>query len=110
MPAIVPAVFAFLLLAAHFYRAGIVVLVPVCVALAAVACLRRTWAQRAAQFALLLASLEWIRTAFAFIAERVALDRPWTRLAVIMAAVTAFTLLAAALLQTARARRWYSRG
>lgn len=110
MLAIVPAVLAFLLLAAHFYRAGAMLLVPVCVVLAVVVCLRRTWAQRAAQAALVLGSLEWIRTLFAFAADRVALGRPWGRLALILGAVVAFTLLAAWLLQTARARRWYSGG
>jgi hypothetical protein len=110
VPAIVPAVLAFLLLAAHFYRAGLIVLVPVSVALAVIVCLRRTWAQRVAQAALVLGSLEWIRTLFAFAADRVALGRPWGRLAVILGAVVAFTLLAAWLLQTARARRWYSGG
>jgi hypothetical protein len=107
---IVPAVLAFLLLAAHFYRAGAMLLVPVCVVLAVVVCLRRTWAQRAAQAALMLGSLEWIRTLFAFAADRVALGRPWARLAVILGAVVAFTLLAAWLLQATRARRWYAAG
>jgi hypothetical protein len=109
--AIVPAVVAFLLLAAHFHRAGATLLVAVCVALAVVVCLRRpSWAPRVAQVALVLGSLEWIRTLFAFAADRVALGRPWARLAVILGAVVAFTLLAAWLLQTARARRWYSGG
>jgi hypothetical protein len=108
--AIVPAVLAFLLLAAHFHRAGATLLVPVCVALAVLVCLRRTWAPRVAQAALVLGSLEWIRTLFAFAADRVALGRPWARLAVILGAVVAFTLLAAWLLQTPRARRWYSGG
>jgi hypothetical protein len=108
MLAIVPAVLALLLLAAHFYRAGAMLLVPVCVALAVVGCVRRTWAKRVAQAALVLGSLEWIRTLFAFAADRVALGRPWGRLAVILGVVVAFTLLAAWLLQTERARRWYS--
>jgi hypothetical protein len=107
--ALVPAVLAFLLLAAHFWRAGSFALAGAAVALAALTFVRRPGAALAAQVALAVASLEWMRTLFAFAAARVAMDRPWTRLAVILGAVAAFTLLAAWLLRSARARRWYAR-
>lgn len=109
MPAVLPAVFAFALFAAHCWRAGFVPLAMLACALAALVFVRRPWAALVAQAALVLASLEWVRALFAFAAERVAQGRPWTRLALILGAVIAFTLACAWLLRSARAKRWYAR-
>lgn len=110
LPAVLPAVFAFLLFAAHAWRAGLFPVASVALVLAAVTLVRRPWAAPVAQVALVLASFEWIRTLFAFAAERVAQGRPWTRLAIILGAVTAFTLLAAWWLRSARAQRYFRGG
>jgi hypothetical protein len=110
LPVLLPATFAFLLFAAHLWRAGFAPVAALAVALAVVTFVRRPWAALVAQVALLAASFEWVRTLFAFVAERIAQGRPWTRLAVILGAVTAFTLLAAWLLRTARAQRYFRGG
>lgn len=104
---LVPAVLAFLLLGAHFYRAGLAWLVPVCVVLAIVACVPRRWAATVGQLALLLGTLEWVRTLFSFAGARVAQGRPVLRLLLIIGAVIAFTLWAAWLLRSRAARRRY---
>jgi hypothetical protein len=90
-----PAALAFLLLAAHFWRAGQVALAALAVALVALPFVRKPWAPTAAQVALVLGALEWLRTLAAFAAERVAQDRPFTRLVAILGAVIAFNLWAA---------------
>ena len=95
----VPAVLSFLLLGAHFYRAGLAWLVPVCVALAGVACVPRRWAVVFAQVALVLGALEWVRTLFAFAGARVAQGGPVLRLVLILGAVVVFTLWSAWLLR-----------
>jgi hypothetical protein len=106
---LVPAVLSFVLLAAHGYRAGLPWVAPVCLVLAVVACVPRRWAATVAQVALMLGALEWVRTLFAFAGARVAQGRPVLRLALILGAVIAFTLLSAWLLRTGAARRWYER-
>lgn len=108
MMAVLPAVFAFALFAAHCWRAGFLPLAVVAAVLAAVPFVRRRWVPALAQGALVLASFEWVRALFAFAAERVAQGRPWLRLAVILGAVIVVTLLAAWLLRSARAKRWYA--
>lgn len=97
---VVPAVLAFLLLGAHFHRAGMTLLVPACIALAVIACIPRRWAVTLAQVALVLAALEWVRTLSAFAAARVAQGGPVLRLVLILGAVVAFTLWAAWLLRS----------
>jgi hypothetical protein len=92
---LVPAL-ALLLLAAHFYRAGWLLLAVVSTALIALLAVPRAWAARLLQFALLLGALEWLRTLAAFAAMRIAAGQPYLRLALILAAVSVFTLLAAA--------------
>jgi hypothetical protein len=88
--ALVPAV-ALLLLAAHFYRAGLWPLALFAVLLNALLFIPRAWAARAVQVALLVAALEWLRTLAAFVGERVAAGQPYLRLLAILLAVTLFT-------------------
>jgi hypothetical protein len=106
---LIPAVLAFLILGAHFYRAGLAWLVPVCVALAAITFVPRRWAALAAQAALVLGALEWVRALFGFAGARVAHGRPVLRLVMILGSVLVFTLWAAWLLRSGAARLWYAR-
>jgi hypothetical protein len=106
---LLPAALAFVLFGAHLYRAGFPIAAALAVAAAALAFVRARAAARLTQGLLVLAALEWIRTAFAFAAERVAAGRPVLRLAVILGTVTALTLVAAWLLSSAPVRRWRER-
>jgi hypothetical protein len=89
---------ALLLLAAHFYRAGLVALTVLCAMLVGLLFVRAIWAVRVLQAVLALGTLEWLRTAWVFAAARAAQGQPYGRLLAILGAVAAVTALAALLL------------
>lgn len=95
-------VLALLLLAAHFYRGGLMVPASASLLLVALLFVRSGWASLALQVALVLGTLEWLRTAWALANHRAALGQPYGRLLVILAIVTVLTALAAL---AVRARR-----
>lgn len=82
---------ALLVLAAHFARAQWWVLAALCVALVALLAVRRRWAARTVQFALVAGGFEWLRTLAALMAARVAIGAPTTRLALILGVVALAT-------------------
>ena len=105
---LLPAILALALLAAHFYRAGLVPLVPTCIGAMALLFVRLPWVRYLAVGSLLLASAEWMRTLVVLVVERAAADEPWLRLAAILGGVVVFTLLAALPFGSAGLRRWYA--
>jgi hypothetical protein len=104
---LVPVLLSTLLLAAHFLRDGqwpIVLLVLCAIPLLAV---RRRRAMRLVQVMLVVGALEWGRTLLALASYRLELGAPWTRMALILGAVAAFTALSALVFETRRLRRRY---
>ena len=89
---------ALLMLAAHFFRAGLMPITVLCVLLVALLFVRTTWAVRAVQFALALGAVEWLRTAWVFAAARAEQGQPYGRLLAILGTVAAVTAVAALLL------------
>lgn len=102
-----PAILSFLLLGAHLLRTGPAWLVVLALALMVVLAVRRPWARLLVQGALLLAALEWFRTLLILVAERRAAGLPYTRLALILSAVSVFTALAAATLSGTKVRAYF---
>lgn len=100
-------VISLLLLGAHFFRDGNLLLTAACVALLAVLAVRKPWVPTVLQVALVLGAVEWAWTTFALVQERTALGRPWMRLAVILGAVALVT--AGSALAMGRLRDWYAR-
>lgn len=98
-----PAV-ALLLLAAHFARAQWWLPAGISVALVGLLAIRRRWAARAVQAALVLGAIEWLRTLAALAATRMAIGQPYARLVVILGVVAGLTL-ASALVFRSRALR-----
>ena len=94
-----PALFALLLFAAHLMREGQALLLLPCLTLAGLAFLTRPWAVRTLQAALVVASLEWIRTLVLIRELRMEVGLPWLRMSLILGGVAAFTLIAAGLLR-----------
>lgn len=88
---LLPVILSLLLLAAHFYRAGQVVVTALCLALPLLLLLRKSWVPRLFQVLLVLGALEWLRALYGFAAMRIAFGEPWTRLALILGAVALFT-------------------
>jgi hypothetical protein len=96
-----------LLLAAHFYRDGHWLLALLCAALTLSLAWRRAWVPRLLQVALAAGCGVWLWTTFVLVQERIAVGRPWGRLALILGAVAALTAAAALLLGHPRVRRRY---
>ncbi len=105
---LLPAVVAIGLLAAHFYRAGLMPLVPTCIGAAVLLLVRLPWIRYLAIGSLLLAAAEWMRTLVELAGERIAAGEPWMRLAAILGCVIVFTLLAALPFSSGELRRWYA--
>ena len=105
---LIPVVLSFLLLAAHFYRSGLVVLAAICVALLMLLFFRKSWIPRLFQLLLILGALEWLRSLYYFATMRIAWDQPWTRLAIILGAVALFTALSGLVFNSKSLRNRYS--
>lgn len=101
---------AFVVLAAHFHRAGQTALSAASLTLLAVLTLPRPWAARVVQVGLVLAALEWLRTAAALISLRLSLGQPYLRLALILGAVALLTAACLVLFRTERVRRYFRLG
>jgi hypothetical protein len=103
----VPPALSLLVLGAHFLRAGVPLLVLVALGMLALLLVRRRWAAWAAQVALVLGALEWIRTAIILTGERMSEGRPFLRMTVILGAVAAVTALSALAFRSPTLRRRY---
>jgi hypothetical protein len=101
---LLPAGLSALALGAHFLRRGDLVPVAACLAVFALLFLRRCWAARVVQVALLAGTIEWLRTLAVLLPARRAAGEPWVRLVVILGAVAAATLAGALLFETRRLR------
>jgi hypothetical protein len=104
---LVPAGLSALVLGAHFLRRGDLALVVVCLALLGGLFVRRLWAARLVQLALIAGALEWLRTLAQLLPARRAAGEPWVRLVAILGGVALLALLGAALFETRRLRERY---
>jgi hypothetical protein len=98
---------AALLLSAHFYRAGSLVLTVAALSIIGLLLVPRPWAARAAQVAMLAGAVEWLHTLVVLVSYRIALQQPTLRLALILLAVAAFTAACALVFQQRSLRAWY---
>jgi hypothetical protein len=104
---LLPVVLSLLVLGAHFLRAGNVILVAAALALAGLLAVRRPWAARTIQAALVLGAVEWVRTLAGLVASRSRAGQPVARLSLILGCVAAVTGLSALVFRSARLRSWY---
>lgn len=107
---LLPAVLSLLLLAAHGYRSVHPVLMLACIALLACLWVRRPWVARTLQIALLLGSLEWLRTTVVLVIERNQAHVPFVRLALILGTVTVLTALSSLVLRQPQVRAYFGLG
>jgi hypothetical protein len=107
---LLPAALALVVLAAHFYRAGLGFLVPACAGLVLLMAVRLAWVPRVVGAALALAALEWLRTLVVLAGARLEAGQSWLRLVVILGLVLLLTLAAAWPLRSRAVRRWYAGG
>ena len=97
-------VLSLLVLGAHFMREGGMILPAACVALILLIAWRRRWVPGLIQAALVLGTLEWIRTAYVLVQQRMAEGRPWTRMAIILGIVALITAASIAAMHALRKR------
>ncbi|MEN8208808.1 MAG: hypothetical protein ABFR50_06120 [Candidatus Fermentibacteria bacterium] len=95
---IVMTVFALLLAAAHFGRAGDTVLKYLCLALPLLLLVRKKWSDIVLAISVLITVPVWIHTTMGIIAVRKAAEMPWLRMAIILGAVALFSLFTAFLI------------
>lgn len=103
----VPVVLSLVILGAHFMRYGSSVGVVGSAVLIALLIVRRPWAARLVQVALILGVLEWIRTLHMLVQVRVAEDQPFVRMVIILGVVAAVTLCSALLFELPVLKKYY---
>ena len=99
-----PVILSAILLAAHFSRAGLPAISLLALGLPFLLLVRKPWAARTVQLALVLGGLEWLRAAWGYVQQRMALGEPWTRLLVILGAVALLTWASALVFRSPRLR------
>ena len=104
---LLPVILSFLLLGAHFYRAGLLPLTVLSVAILLLLAIRKTWVPRLFQVLLLLGALEWLRALYFFAAMRIAWGEPWTRLAIILGTVALLTALSSLVFKLRKLKDFY---
>jgi hypothetical protein len=104
---LLPVLLSLLVLGAHFLRAGNLVLVGAALVLVGLLGVRRRWAARSVQVALLLGAAEWVRTLARLVASRAESGQPAVRLSLILGGVALLTGLSALVFRSARLRSWY---
>jgi hypothetical protein len=104
---LIPVILSFLLLAAHFYRAGYPVVSGLCLGILFLLFMRKSWIPRLFQGLLILGAMEWLRSLYFFAAMRIAWEQPWTRLALILGAVALFTALSSLVFWNKTLRSYY---
>ena len=105
---VLPVIFSFLLLSAHFYRAGLVIPAGISIAIPLFLLFRESWVPRLLQVLLLLGALEWLRILILFAGLRIEIGQPWTRLAIILGAVALFTALSGLVFRSESVRSRYT--
>jgi hypothetical protein len=96
-----------LVLAAHLLRDGGGCLFWAALALVPLLFLRRPWVARTVQLALVVGTLEWIRTLVFLYQDRVRTGQGFLRMTIILGIVTAVTFSSAFFFQTEKLNRLY---
>lgn len=107
---LLPVFLSFLLMAAHFLRAGQTVLVFVLVLLLAMLLVKKYWVPWLIQGVLLLGALEWILTLVSLAQYRMGTGQAWTRMAIILGVVALFTALSGLVFRSLAMKKRYSGG
>ena len=104
----VPAIFSLLVLAAHFSRQNLTIVGAIALGFIPLLFVKKRYVLWIVQIALVAGSAEWVRTTLKYIEIRKQVDDDWTRLAIILFSVAAFTLISGLLLSLKSVRKNYS--
>jgi hypothetical protein len=89
---LLPVFLSILLLGAHFFRAGDIVLVFIVLSSVIILLIPRPWAVRIIQIELVLGSIEWMRTLIHLVKLRQAMGESWSLLVLILGSVVILTI------------------
>lgn len=103
----IPIVLSLAVLGAHFLRYGNDFGVAAVLILIGVLFIRRAWAARLIQAALVLGAIEWVHTLVQLAKIRAMQGAPATRMIVILGSVAVVTLCSVLLFETRRLRKIY---
>ena len=106
---LIPVILSIMLLGAHFYRAGFIVLVVILFASLFLLLIRQPWIVRVIQVELVIGGLEWFRTTYNFVVMRQEMNMPWIRLAIILGSVALITLCSSLVFRSESLRKRYSK-
>lgn len=104
---LVPVVISFLLLAAHFLRAGMQAAMILCLVGPFLLLIKKPAAARIVQVMCLLGTAEWLRTLYDLVKLYQGHGLDWTRMAVILGGVALFTAASAMVFFLEPLRRQY---
>ena len=105
---LLPVFISFLLLSAHFFRAGESVLALAPLILMLLLFIRQSWVSWVIQLALVLGAIEWLRTLVSFAQIRIEYGMPWMRMAVILGVVALITAFSSLVFRNKALRKRYS--
>lgn len=103
----VPIVLSLVILGAHFLRYGNSLGVIGAAVLVVLLFVRKPWAARLLQAALVLGAIEWVYTLYVMANLRIEFGQPYIRLVIILGVVSAVTLASALLFQTKTLQQIY---
>lgn len=103
----VPAIFSFLLLAAHFSRQQMNILAIISLVFPLFLFIRKKEILYFLQIILFIGSAEWIRSTLAYVNQRINMGEDWLRLAIILFSVALIAIVSALLLSTKRVKNAY---
>lgn len=98
------------LLAAHFSRADMNLLVPVALLIPFILLIKRKWIIRIYQIYLILGGFIWIERLLFLRRMRIAMGESWTVMAIILGVVALLTLFSAWMLQNKKLHNAYKTG
>ena len=104
---LLPVIISFLLLAAHFLRAGQMVVVVFLFTLLLILIVRKFWVPWVIQVVLLLVVVEWVATLYSVAQIRIASGLPWARMAIILGSVALFTALSSLVFRSKALKEWF---
>ena len=104
---LIPVILSFLILGAHFSRDNMSSLMMISLAFPFLLLIKKPWVPKVFQIALILGTLEWLRSLYFYIQAYEQSGQSWTKLLVIIGSVTLFTALSALVFNNKAIRKRY---
>lgn len=104
---LIPIILCFILLAAHFSRAGMMMLAIISLILPFLLFIKKSVIARILQLSLILGALEWVRIMIVYAQERIYLGEPYIRLVLILSTVALFTAASSLIFQSKSIKEVY---